>query len=274
MFIGTFIFALYDATGKWLTSGYTAWEILALNRVLPLLWMMKVAHTQQGLSKTFSAWSFHLWRSLAIWATAACFFLSVTYIPLAQAIAICFLAPIFIVALAKPILKEEVSRWIWIALLLGLGGSILISFSGIGDISWAALLALAAAIFYAASILLLRLLPQSQSNTNVLFFNNFVMCSASLPLAILYWQTPTFIDGILIISMGGMGFAAQYFINIAYRGGPTSLIASIEYMALPYAVILGFLLWQDVPNIVDIIGASLILSGNLLISCKRSNPKI
>ena len=270
MFIATFAFSLYDATGKWLTAGYTAWQILLLNRLLPFLWMGRVIY-QQGAKATLSTWRLHVFRGLAVWGTAAAFFFSVTYIPLAQGVVICFLAPVFIVVMAKPILKEETSPLVWLALVLGLVGCWIVGFSDFGQITWASMLALLAAILYAISILLLRLLPASQGNSQVLFYNNLIALLASLPLAIIYWQPPNLIDFLLFLTMGGIGFFAQYFVNLAYRGGPTTIIAPIEYMALPYAVILGFLLWGDVPRLTDWVGTGLILLANIVTTRTRSS---
>lgn len=273
MFIATFAFSLYDATGKWLTSGYTAWQILLLNRLLPFFWMSRIVY-KQGVKATLSTWRLHIFRGLAVWGTAAAFFFSVTYIPLAQAVVICFSAPVFIVVMAKPILKEEASPLVWLALALGLGGCWVVGFSDFGQVTWASLLALLAAILYAISILLLRLLPTSQGNSQVLFYNNLIGFLASLPLAVIYWQKPSLIDFLFFLAMGGIGFFAQYFVNLAYRGGPTSIIAPIEYMALPYAIILGFLLWGDVPHLNDWVGAGLILLANIVTSRARSSSKI
>lgn len=264
MFIGTLFFALYDATGKWLTAGYSVWQILSISRIIPffiILWIMR-----GQILNLLSAWRLHFWRSLAVLGTASTFFLSVTYIPLAQAVAICFTAPLFIVLLAGPLLGEKVPSMAWLAMAIGFLGSLLMVRPGFGAFHFASLFAVAASLLYAASILLMRRIPASQGLGSIIFYNTAIMFLAPLPLAAWQWQSPSWKDWATMIGMGGLGFIAQYFINHAYRGGTTARIAPIEYMGLPYGIFFGILIWRDIPTSLDLIGASLILGANLLTS--------
>ncbi|HEX2581935.1 MAG TPA: DMT family transporter [Dongiaceae bacterium] len=260
---GVLCFALYDATGKWLTRGYSPWEILCLSRVVPSLAMVWTLG-RQGFVVTAKAWPHHLVRGIAILATASCFFLAAAAIPLAQAVAITFTAPLLIIVLAGPFLGEKVPGRSWLALGVGFSGSIVMIRPGFGDFKAASLFAVASALFYAIAIILLRRLPAMESRRNILAYNTLIMCAGALPGTIILWQRPDVLSLLLMLLMGGLGFLAQSWINEAYLSGPTARIAPLEYMALPYSMALGVVLWHDIPAWSDAAGALLIIIGNVL----------
>ena len=220
-----------------------------------------------------------------------CYYFALKSMPILDLVTIFFSAPLIAVALSVPILKEKVSVKHWAAVCLGFAGALLmIGPKGLGFDDSNAMFALGAAILYAGSIVVTRILGKSdQGVTTALytlimyailagmsisvmeFIFPFVMTGSSSPEAV-YWITPTIQHTELLLVAGVAVCVSFMLIAHAYRQAPVSILVPWEYSALIWGGIFGYLFWNELPSTLTILGATLIVSSGIYISRQSKDP--
>jgi drug/metabolite transporter (DMT)-like permease len=225
-------------------------------------------HTNRlHLLKT-SNWRAHAMRSLS--GTISMFFLfaAVTMIPLADVTAITFTAPMFLTLLAMVFLGERIHRYRWSALVLGFVGVLImigphLSF-GAGS-SVGSLVALGAALFSAIAMTSLRAMSGGEHAITITFYFSltFTLCAALT--AIQGWPMPTSTQFFLIVLAGLFGVFGQLLMTYSYRYAEASTIAPLEYTNMIMAILLGYLFFNEIPQLSVWIGAPLVISAGLIV---------
>jgi drug/metabolite transporter (DMT)-like permease len=215
--------------------------------------------------------------------TATSFFYALQTLPLAETIAFSFLSPLFLAGFGALLLKERLDRSILIGLAAGFGG-MLIMVLGRGVISQSAtraalpVLGVAAAIVsavsYALSLTLLRQRARQDALITIVLFQHIVPCLGMLVPAILVWVPPTPRDLMIYGVMGVMGVAGHLLMGAAFRRAEASRLAVVEYSALLYATILGFVFFGEIPGPATLAGTGLIVVGTLLAMRRRANRDV
>ncbi|MHA1153270.1 MAG: DMT family transporter, partial [Alphaproteobacteria bacterium] len=204
--------------------------------------------------------------------------------PLAEAAAIFFVAPLFITMLSVPLLGERVGPWRWATVFIGLGGVAIVLRPGDGLLEIASLLPIGAALTYAMMQILTRRLGVTDRASALAFYVQlcFIVASVafglvagdgrfagsghpSLEFLLRAWTWPSGIDALLIVSCGFSVGIAAYLLSQAYRIAEANLLAPFEYTALPLAVLWGVLWWGDWPDATAFLGIALIVGGGLLV---------
>jgi drug/metabolite transporter (DMT)-like permease len=276
MSLGIFGFSVLDAITKRLTDDYGTWQIIFLSRVVTtvfiLIFVMQSQRTLTALRT--SNIRTHLGRSLLVIATTWCFFECLRYIDLAYAVAIAFAAPLFMTALSGPLLKEKVGWHRWSAVLVGFVGVVIALQPGSEGISYGAALALAAAAAYALLQLWLRPLAGRESSHNIIFYTTLFSGLLAMPWALMEWRWPDTTGWILFLAQGGTSTIAQMFIIRAFRQGEASLLAPIEYTALIWVGLFGYVFWDEIPTIQVLIGAVIIIGSAIYIAQREAQKKV
>lgn len=274
MALGVFCFGIADASTKWLTDGYNTWQILAVGRVPALFVALYL--TQRATGSPFRVktkfFRFHAMRSVLIMLTGYTFFEGLRYLPLVDAIAIAFAAPLFVAALSGPLIGEKVGPRRWMAVIVGFvgviiafiaaphgSGNFLVTFKG-------ALLVLGSALFYSLTLITLRRISGKDSSHNILFHTSTATLIIVCPLAAYYWHWPSGSDWAIMILQGASSAVAQLCMIKAFRSGEASMLAPIEYTALIWAAFLGWSIWAEIPTLQTLIGAGIIIAANLYIA--------
>jgi drug/metabolite transporter (DMT)-like permease len=267
MTIAVALFTIMDGFIKWLGSaGYPTMQLVffrSLFAFLPLSVVLFRGPWRQQLV-TRKPWA-HLLRCLAGLTAMAGFFYSYSVMPLADAIAIGFAAPIFITALSVPLLGEKVGIRRWTACLVGFGGVLVIVQPGPGLLESGALFALGATVCYAVAAISVRRLARSDSNVAIVFY--FTLCTTVVSAGFMPWQwvTPDWIDLGLLILLGLLGGTAQLFMTEAFRQGEVGLIMPFEYTAMIWSVGIGYFVWQEIPGLAVWLGSALVIASGLYI---------
>jgi drug/metabolite transporter (DMT)-like permease len=263
---GVFFLSVMDASAKWLTTGYSVSELMFLGRLPAPLFAMALAMANGGLVtlKTRKV-KWHLARALSGIATMATFFYALKLLPLADTIAISFVAPLFMCALSVPLLKEKVGPRRWAAILLGFAGVIVIVQPGGAGLGLGAVLALTAAFTYAISINLSRKISTTETSYSMLFWFSVFLLIGSGTVVPFQWVTPHGSDIAVFCIMAVGGTLGQFLLTQAYRYGEISFLAPLEYTALIWAVLFGFLFWNQFPNAVVLTGSLIIVASNIYI---------
>jgi drug/metabolite transporter (DMT)-like permease len=273
MAFGVFWFSVLDAVTKQLTEGYGTWQISATSRIITItvmLVMILYQHRDPFVLRT-SFVRTHLMRSVLVVATTWTFFECLRYLELADAIAIAFAAPLFITAMSGPILGETVGWRRWTAVIVGFVGVVVALEPGRHGVSWGALLALIAAITYAIGQLWLRPLAGREQGHNIVFYGTLFSGLIVLGPAIDEWKWPVnAFDWMLFLVQGSCSTLGQICMVRAFRVGEASLLAPLEYTALVWAGLFGYLFWGDLPTLQVLIGAVIIIGASLYIARREA----
>ena len=263
---GGFIFTSTSAMIRLLSteieSVQTAFFRAALSVIL-LLPMIAAGRVKPWHSKRIVG---HFWRTAMGTGSMVLGFYAVSMLPLADATAIAFSQPLFSVVVAALILGEKVRWRRWSATAIGFAGVLIMVRPGEGSLQLGALVALANAAAVSLSILLVRRL--SDSETPLMILTQFAIFSTILLTvpAILVWRWPDFWGWVLAIGIASSATVGQYFWVQAFKSGEMSAVAPFEYMRLPFAVFVGWLIWGEMPVIWTYVGASIVIGSALYIA--------
>jgi S-adenosylmethionine uptake transporter len=184
---------------------------------------------------------------------------------LADLVTYYFVAPLFIVGLSAPILKEYVGPGRWLAVLIGFAGVLIAATPSGGAPLEAIALALLAAMLWACTTLLARSLAKGVSTPAMMLGGaiGFVLfCGAGLPF---YGVIPTVRQAAEMAGLGCVGTLGQYFWFEGVRRAQASLLAPLEYSLLAYAIFWGYLFFGDLPRARTLVGAGVILVSGLAV---------
>ena len=204
-------------------------------------------------------------RGALLFATISMLFVALANLPLADVIAISFAAPLFITLLAIPLLSERVGVHRIAAVLLGLGGVAIVMRPGAGVFEWAALLALASALFFAFFQLSTRVLAATEAPFTTLLYTGIGTLACSSIAVPFFWAPISSIEILVFAAIGGLGVAAHVCMIRAYAYTQASFLAPFNYAKLLWAVALGYLVFGDVPQMNVIAGSVVIVSSGLYV---------
>jgi drug/metabolite transporter (DMT)-like permease len=192
-----------------------------------------------------------------------CSFYAVTHLAMATAIAIGFVRPLLLIFLAI-IFLGEIIRWRrWTATAVGFIGVLVMVRPGIIDIELAVVIALVGSGLGAISHTCTKLLTRSERYLTMLVYPNFVGIFLFMAPALFYWQTPTVNQVILLIVMGVCMVLAQTCVLQAFAAGDATFVSPIQYIRLIGAVIIGLVLFGEVPDFMTMFGATIIIVATL-----------
>lgn len=268
--IAMFLFSLMFAGVKWVGPTIPVGEIVFFRAFLGMLIIALAAVLTRGPSMlATNRIGTHATRSLLGVCAMFCNFLAVTFLPLADATAIAFAAPMFTVILAALVLGERVHFFRWSAVLLGFVGILVIMGAegpdqGGGNLIGAAL-ALCGAGLSATAMIVLRRMSAHEHSEAIAFY--FMLTSALAGLATIFWgwKIPVGTEIFALVSMGVFGGVGQLFLSFSYRYGEASVLAPFDYTMMIWAAIFGYVLFGDIPAAQVLIGASLVVAAGLLI---------
>jgi len=235
----------------------------AVISVILLLPMIAAGRVKPWRSKRIVG---HFWRTAMGTGSMVLGFYAVSMLPLADATAIAFSQPLFSVVVAALILGEKVRWRRWSATVIGFAGVLIMARPGEGSLQLGALVALANAAAVSISILLVRRL--SDSETPLMILTQFAIFSTILLTvpAILVWRWPDLWGWVLAVGIAVSATVGQYFWVQAFKAGEMSAVAPFEYMRLPFAVFVGWLIWGEMPVIWTYVGASIVIGSALYIA--------
>ena len=198
-------------------------------------------------------------------------FIGLTYLPIAEATVIGFVAPLFITALSVPILKESVDIHRWSAVAIGLVGVIIIIRPG-GDL-WhlASVMPLLGALFFALFQIITRLLAATERTHTTLFYTGLGGLAWSSLIVPFVWVTPSITHIFVFLSTGAMGAVAHLCMISAFDRAEASLLAPYNYTKLIWVSVLGYLIFNDVPSLDMWIGAIIIVSAGFYVLYREKN---
>jgi drug/metabolite transporter (DMT)-like permease len=266
--VGSFaIFALHDAAIKWeVMAAYSPWQVLFMRSAVILAICLVIGRKRVVIQTLRSPIrNALLARSVGLLMAWLCFYSAAGKLQLAELMTIYFASPLLVAVLAVPLLRETVTRMRWISILIGFGGVLIACRPG--DLSHAGAigLALLAALLWAGSMILIRQIATKEPTLVQMLtscFSFVLMTGAVLPFK---WVTPGALDLALMVGIGLLGALAQYLLIEGIRRAPASVVSPLEFSALVWSFVLGYLIWSDVPGLHVFGGAVLIMVSGVFI---------
>ena len=200
-------------------------------------------------------------------------FAALTYIPLEQIKAIGFLSPILVVILSVIFLGERIYLIRTFSLILGFIGTLIILRPGFIEINIGVYMVLASALLWSCVIIITKFTSKNDSAMTILTFQYTFVTLFTLPLAIIYWNNPSFISLIYTLLAAIVGTVLHLCINNAYKLSDLSIIQPVWFTQLVFASFLGFIIFGSLPDFFTWIGAILVFISVLIITYRENYLK-
>jgi drug/metabolite transporter (DMT)-like permease len=282
MMSSVFVFSLINTVVKWESARYPLNEVVFFRCAFSLLPAFALVAAGGGarLLRTQRVKE-HLGRGLLQFISMVCVFAAFGMMPLADAVAITFSAPLFLTVLSIPMLGERVGRHRWAAVLLGFAGVLLMVGSGGGWggglASTGALLALASAAIGANVTIAVRRMTLTEASPTLVAYQALTATALSALLLPFAWATPGWNDALLMAGTGLCSGIGQYWWTQAFRYAPAAVAAPFSYLTMVWSLVLGYLIWGDVPSWGLIGGAVVVAASGLYIlyretACRMAQP--
>lgn len=257
---------IMDGGIKWLTDGYPVPQIGFMRYAIGLVVAVGFALRLGGLATLRTRrLGGHAARSIFNLVTMLTFYYALERLPLADTVAIGYAAPLVMTALSVPLLGEQVGWRRWSAVIIGFVGVIVILQPSPAGISSGALFALVAAVCYALTLVTSRQLSTTESSHTILFYYSVFVVIALGALMPWMWVAPRLQDLWIILFVGIAGSFGQFFLNQAFRYGEVSLLAPLDYSGLIWAILLGIVLWGDMPTPAVLAGSTIVIGAGVYI---------
>ncbi len=266
--VGVSLFSINDALGKWLVADYGVGQLMMLRSIgagvvlAPMILSLRVNLIDPRQAPL------QVLRILCAAVDTFAFYYATRFMPLADVMTFYMATPLIVTALSAPLLGEKVERFRWIAVLIGFVGVIIALRPSPQMFSWAAPLALFGATTFALSQTITRELRGVHWLPLVLwqFVGSGLIGAATVPWA---WTTPTLFDLGLMFLVGVVSMTCFIFIVRALALARAAVLAPLQYSAIVWAAILGWLVWRDAPTLPIIVGNAIIIGSGLFLLTQR-----
>ena len=267
-------FSIMDICVKWLDY-YPVGQVLFLRFFIGFIPIFFIIPKDKLFSfyKT-SRPGLHAFRAITGAAAIIALFIGLRELPLADVVSLTFGGPIFVTVASIFFLSEKVGIKRWSAVFLGFVGMLLIVQPAFVDLNYYYITPIVFCIFFACVAISVRSLSKTEPNYRIAFYFT-VLCSV-LGLATIFqgnWVLPTKIDLAIFIIMGLCGSVANLLLTQSYRLAEASLVTPIKYLSLVFAIVFGYFIWSEIPKILTLLGASLVIASSLIIFMRENKLK-
>tara|TARA_A100001011_G_scaffold101629_1_gene107026 strand:+ start:5148 stop:5966 length:819 start_codon:yes stop_codon:yes gene_type:complete len=207
----------------------------------------------------------HLKRCFAGLIALVSIFIALRNLPLAIVVSISFAAPIFTTIFSIFLLNEKVGLYRWLAVLVGFIGIIIISEPGFSSLNFYYIYPIIFCIGLSYVAITIRKLSSTEPVWLISFFFSFSIMILSFFTFYQNWIMPNLIDLILLSMIGILGGLANLWLSQSYKFSEVSLVTPLKYLALVFAIIFGYLIWDEVPTIKTLTGALLVILSSFII---------
>jgi drug/metabolite transporter (DMT)-like permease len=264
MLLSIFMFSFGDAMGKFIVATYSVGQLLwlracaALIVLLPMIWRHRAAFMQ--LERPW----LQLLRVTLSSLEVAAFFLATVYLPLADVVTYYLACPIFVTALSAIVLREHVGWRRWSAVLIGFCGVLIALRPSSQTVSWPAMIALGGSLSFAVLMLITRSLRATPDIVlaSSQFTGTFLLGALLSPIG---WVTPSLGSLGLFAAAGCISVSALLCVNRSLKLAPASVVVPYQYSMIIWAVLFGYVVFADVPQVATLAGAAIIIGAGIYI---------
>ena len=261
-----FSFSILDAFQKTAVINHSIFQLLFIKYIFTLL----LSRSEAKRKNNYKFWQsnnvkLQVLRSFFSIIESGCFVLAFRYLSLADVHSVGSLTPVIIVALSALILKENVSPKTWIAIFVGFFGVLIILRPGLSIFDIKSLLPLMAAFFLGLYQVVTRKVSENDPTETSLFYTSLIGFIVMSILAFVYWQPLTLNSYFLFTGIGIFFSMGIYFQIIALSKARASIIQPFHYTLIFWAIILGYLVYDDLPDISTMVGAIIIAASGIYV---------
>lgn len=278
--LGILVFSLQDLILKDLSGDYPVTQAMTVRSVvaLPILFLLVRASGFTLRSRNFRLLVLRAAMSFGAYLS---YYMALAALPMADVVALFFIAPLYITALGIVALGERPHRATFAALLVGIAGVVVTLRPDSGLFEWASLLSLFAAVLYGSAQIVARKMGEGEGAAVMTFYQNLAFLAGAPALAFLFggdstsglhpsiafltrpWSWPPAVDLTLMAACGVIAAAGMTLLSQAYRLAPAGNLSVFEYSAILWAPLWGFLFFGEVPRVTTVVGAALICGAGL-----------
>jgi len=269
--LGGVLLTMNDAVLKWLTGDYPVGQLLFVRGLFVLAAISVIVWRAGGFAVVrVNSVRWQALRAAFAFTSGFLFISGLSFLELADAIAITFAGPLFVTALASPLLGEDVGWRRWAAVFVGFFGVLVMVRPGGGAVQWAALLPLAASLAGALRDITTRKISAHETSMAILSFSTVAVILFGLCTAPFGWSALTFPDLALMGLSGLFVGGAHYLLIERFHWAEAALLAPFKYGNMVWAVIFGFVIWGDLPDAWTLTGAGFVVACGLYIVHRES----
>ncbi|UYN93576.1 MAG: DMT family transporter [Enhydrobacter sp.] len=264
-------FSILNALSKTLSATFPVIEVIWARYVFAFVFMLAIFLPTAGRELfRIRRLDTQLVRGLLLFVSSYLYFHGIAVLPLADAASISLTSPIIVTALSTRLLGEHVGPRRWAAVVVGFIGALIVVRPGADAFDWHALLIVGSTICSALYQLFSRRYGQSERPDASATLATIVGTVAASPLLPFEWIAPSWDWQLaMFVGMGIMAGAGHYFLTIAYSQAPAAVISPFNYAQLLGAAILGYLMFNELPDFWTWVGAAVIVASGLYIGYRE-----
>ena len=273
MFISVCAFSLMDVIVKW-SDDYPVGQVLFFRGfcgIIPILFLipkdrfLDFYKTERPI--------LHIKRCLAGLIAIVSIFVALRNLPLATVVSISFASPIFTTIFSIFLLNEKVGFYRWLAVFVGFIGIIIISEPGFSSLNIYYIYPIIFCLGLSYVAIAIRKLSSTEPVWLISFFFSFSILIFSFFSLYQKWIMPSLIDLILLSSIGILGGIANLWLSQSYKFSEVSLVSPLKYLALVFAIVFGYFIWDEIPTIKTLMGAFLVILSSFIIFRREMSLK-
>jgi drug/metabolite transporter (DMT)-like permease len=270
---GWLILMLFVAvSGRETLRELNVFQVMEIRSVIGFLMLLPILHFNRSFAAMRTARPLtHVTRNLVHYSAQIAWFFALTLIPLGQLVSIEFTMPIWIALMAAFFLGERMTVWKITAIVLGLIGVVVIVRPAAGAINIGQLIALGAAFGFAISITVTKSLTRTDTALTIIFWMLVVQAAAGLLPALYFWQWPTPYAWMWLVVLAFCGTFSHFCMARAMLYADATVVVPMDFLRVPLSATIGWLLYAERLDMFTVLGAILILAGNLL-NLRSSDP--
>lgn len=264
--IGVVFESFMDASAKWVSNSYSLPQILffrAAFALIPLAILVGISRDRSW--KGVGDVKLQLLRAVLMGLVFCTYVVSLRYLSLVEVLALFLTFPFFMVLVSHTFLKEKVSSSVWVSLIVGFLGALLVINPEFNTTGMIIIFPLLAALLCAFVLATTKVLIRSVSALSINFWGSIMLLICSGLLAPFYWADIDPIDIIPLVFTGIFGGLATLFITISLRYADLKSIAPFQYTSLIWTTILGVVIWNDYPSYTTWLGVVIIMAAGMII---------
>ena len=240
-------------------------QVMEVRSILGFLMLYPMVHRHGGFAAMRTARPLqHIGRNLIHYAAQLGWFFALTLIPLGQVVSIEFTMPIWTAILAASFLGEHMTAAKIAAIVLGVIGVVVIVRPATGEINPGQLIALAAAVGFGISIAMMKSLTRTEKTLAIIFWMLVIQSAAGFLPALYVWRWPSAYAWGWIVVLAFCGTFSHYCMARAMLHADATVVLPMDFLRVPLTAVAGWLIYSERLDIYTVLGATLILTGNLL----------
>ena len=265
MFISICAFSVMDLIVKW-SENYPVGEVLFFRGLFGMITIFFLIPREKYFNfyKTNRP-MLHFKRCIACLIAIVAIFIALRNLPLATVVSISFAAPIFTTIMSIFFLSEKVGLYRWLAVVVGFIGILIISQPGFTSFNIYYIYPIIFCLGLSYVAIAIKKLSSTEPVWLIGFYFSFSIMIISFFTLHQGWIIPNLLDLFLLSMVGILGGLANLWLTQSYKYSDVSLVTPIKYLALVFAILFGYIFWEEIPTIKTLMGAFLVIMSSVII---------